>query len=89
MANTLFVHVCHTHQNLAHIVSNIVHFQVGLLLFGLLYHFLKISVTKLKDQVLNNFSLSTFRVKNVKHLDHMLASLETVKHFKFATDVFT
>ena len=28
-----------------------------------------------------------FRVKNVEHLDHMFASLETVKYFEFATDV--
>jgi hypothetical protein len=87
MTNTLFVDVCHTHQNLAHIVTDIFHFKVGFLFFGLLDDFLEISIAKLKDKVLHNFALSTFRVKNVKHLDHMFASLETVKYFEFATDV--
>jgi hypothetical protein len=89
MANPLFVDVCHAHQNLAHVVSDIFHFQVSFLLFGFLDDFLKISVTKLKDKVLHNLTLSTFRVKNVEHLDYMLASLETVKYFKFTTHVFT
>lgn len=89
MANALLVHVSHTSENLSHVVADSLHRDISFVFFGLLDLLLEVRVTVFKNQILHDFSFLISCVKNVKHLDYVLAALKSVEHLKLTADILT
>jgi len=75
VADALFMDVRHAGQNLSHVVADVVHRYIALVFLGFLDDFLEVRVTEFKDQILHDLAFMVLRVKNVQHLNDVVASL--------------
>ena len=83
------MHELHPHQNLAHVVLDVVHWDEGPLLLCILDDLFEVLLAELEHQVLHHFALVTLRVVNVEQLHDVFAAFESVEYFEFSRDIFT
>ena len=89
MANPSRVDIGHTHEDLAHEVFDAIHGNKSALLFCILNDFLEVLLAELEDQVLHHLPFLILRVVDVQKLDDVLATAQSVEHFKLAGYILT